>query len=79
MDFYLTTCLSFLIELGMVWQTLIVIAWDEFKPVLHPEYFWEQWYIYLLCARVELKALHHGWGLCQNFFKEFRVTTLSEQ
>ena len=21
--------------------TDIVIAWDEFKPVLHPEYFWE--------------------------------------
>ena len=45
----------------------IKITWDEFEPVQHPEYFWEKWYIYLLFARVKMKALHHGWGLCQFF------------
>ena len=49
--------------------TDIVIAWDEFKPVFHSVFFWEQECIYLLCTRMELKALHHGWGLCQ-IFKE---------
>ena len=49
--------------------TDIVIAWDEFKPVLYPEHFWEKWYTYLLCARVEQKALHYGWDLCQKNFK----------
>ena len=58
--------------------TDIVITWDEFKTALHPQYFWE-WYIYLLCARVEKKTINHGWGLCEIFFEEFRVTTLSEK
>ena len=37
MDFYLTTCLSFLVTGHGL--TDIVIAWDEFELVLHPEYF----------------------------------------
>ena len=41
----------------------IIIAWAEFKPLLHPV-FWAERYIHLLSTRVELKALH-GWGLCQ--------------
>ena len=49
--------------------TDIVIAGDEFKPVLHPEYFWEKWYMYLLCAGVEQKPLRHAWDLCQKHFK----------
>ena len=44
MDFYLTSCLSFLKKLDLV---DIVVAWDEFKRVLHPEYFWNNGtYIY---------------------------------
>ena len=35
--------------------------------------------MYLFCARVEKNAMNHGWGMCENFFEEFRVTTLSEK
>ena len=45
--------------------TDIVIAWDEFKADLHPEFFGG---IRVIYARVELKALHHGWGLLQIIF-----------
>ena len=55
--------------------TNIIIACDEFKSVLHREY----QYIHLLCAKVQLKALHHGWGLCKKFFQYFSVTTLSKK
>ena len=30
-----------------------VIVSDEFKPVLHPEFFLGIWYIYVPCSRVE--------------------------
>ena len=35
--------------------------------------------MYLLCTIAELKSFHHGWGLCQIFFDEFRLTTLSKK
>ena len=59
--------------------TNIIIVWDEFKPVLHQEFFLGIKYISLLCARVELRALHHGLGMCQKFLKEFRVTAWSKK
>ena len=32
--------------------TDIIIAWDDFKPVLHPDLFWTPRYIKLLCVRL---------------------------
>ena len=43
----------------------IIIACACAKPILHPELFWAERYMHLLSTRVELKALHHGWGLCK--------------
>ena len=83
MDFYLTTCLSFLIKLDMLHMAPLidivsyVIAWDKFKPVLNPRVFLGLMVCHVhLCARLELKALHAmvGRGRANFFKKEFRVT-----
>ena len=47
--------------------TGIIITQSEIKSVLRSEFFYADLYIHLLNTRVEQKALHRGWGLCQKF------------
>ena len=48
--------------------TDIIIAWDEFNPVLHPDFFWTPRYINLLCVSAEPNALYHDCNLFQKYF-----------
>ena len=51
--------------------TDIVITWDDFKLVLHQSIFVNNG-TYIYYARVELKALHHGWACVKFFFKSLK-------